>query len=398
MFFKAFKGEILVLPSRTIALLFCVILFFIPLSVNPFTLFVLTFANTFVIFAVSWDLLSGYTGQVDFGHAAFFGIAAYTAALLNLHLGLSPLFTIPIGAVIAVLVGLLIGVPCLRLRGPYLALATLAFPIILSGILFIEKPFCIVCWSGGEFGLRLSPLSSSRVYNYYFSLLMMLGASLVMWKITDSKIGIILHAIREDEIAARTCGINTTSYKLVAFSISGFFAGIAGGFYAHLLRVANYNMLGVFMSFQPIIWTVFGGITTIYGAIGGTYLLYSLPEIMYFVEMRYLLFIVLVVVLAIRGTYLIYSRSRRVILAEVKYYLLVIAVFVVLTISGVFSGLLLEDVKYLFIAGATVLVMLFMPEGIFNWIRDKIEKECPRCKKRNIATRELCRVCDAELD
>ncbi|NIO21581.1 MAG: branched-chain amino acid ABC transporter permease, partial [Candidatus Aenigmarchaeota archaeon] len=232
-----------------------------------------------------------------------------------------------------------IGVPCLRLRGPYLALATLAFPIILSGILFIEKPFCIVCWTGGEFGLRLSPLSSSRVYNYYLSLMLMLGASFVMWKITDSKIGIILHAIREDEIAARTCGINTTFYKLVAFSISGFFAGIAGGFYAHLLRVANYNMLSVFMSFQPIIWTVFGGITTIYGAIGGTYLLYSIPELLH-----------------------------------------------------------LERVKYLIIAGVTVGIMLFMPEGIFNWIRDKIEKECPRCKKRNIATRVLCRVCDAELD
>ncbi len=339
MFVKAFRGEILVLPSRTIALLFCAFLFFIPLSVGSFTLFVLTFANTFVIFAVSWDLLSGYTGQVDFGHAAFFGVAAYTAALLNLHLGLSPLFTIPIGAAVAVPVGLLIGVPCLRLRGPYLALATLAFPIILSGILFIEKPFCIVCWTGGEFGLRLSPLSSSRVYNYYLSLMLMLGASFVMWKITDSKIGIILHAIREDEIAARTCGINTTFYKLVAFSISGFFAGIAGGFYAHLLRVANYNMLSVFMSFQPIIWTVFGGITTIYGAIGGTYLLYSIPELLH-----------------------------------------------------------LERVKYLIIAGVTVGIMLFMPEGIFNWIRDKIEKECPRCKKRNIATRVLCRVCDAELD
>ena len=90
MFYKAFKGEILVLPSRTIAFLFGVFLFLIPLRANSYTLFVLTFANIFVIFAVSWDLLSGYTGQVNFGHAAFFGVAAYTAALLNMHLGFSP--------------------------------------------------------------------------------------------------------------------------------------------------------------------------------------------------------------------------------------------------------------------------------------------------------------------
>lgn len=334
MFYKAFKGEILVLPSRTIALLFGAFLFLLPLRVGSYTLFVLTFANIFVIFAISWDLLSGYTGQVNFGHAAFFGVAAYAAALLNLHLGFSPWVTIPLGAIVAVAVGLLIGVPCLRLRGSYLALATLAFPIILSGLVFVFPD-----WTGGEYGLRVSPLSSSRQVNYYSSLLLMLGAAFVMYKITDSKIGIIFHAIREDEIAARTCGINTTFYKLVAFSLSGFFAGIAGGYYAHLLRVASFHMFSVNMSFQPIIWTVFGGITTIYGAIGGTYLLYSLPEILH-----------------------------------------------------------LEQVKFLIIAGVTVFVMLFMPEGLFNWVRDKIEKECPRCKKRNVATRELCRVCEAKLD
>ncbi|MFQ6123795.1 MAG: branched-chain amino acid ABC transporter permease [Candidatus Heimdallarchaeota archaeon] len=347
MFYKAFKGEILPLPSRFIAILFGIFLFMFPLLldpyITPFILLVLTYANIFVIFAVSWDLLSGYTGYVSFGHAAFFGVAGYTSAFLN-KIGFSPWVTIPIGAIIAVVIGLLIGVPCLRLRGPYLALATLAFPIILTGILFVfpdQPPRGL----GGEWGISgLSPLFSGeleiiRRYNYYFSLLLMIGTTFVMWKISDSKIGIILHAIREDEIAARTCGINTTFYKLLAFSISGFFAGIAGGYYAHLLRVANRDMLSVFMSFQPIIWTVFGGITTIYGAIGGAYLLYSLPELLHLAAM-----------------------------------------------------------KYLFIAGVTVFVLLFMPEGIFNWIRDKIEKECPRCKERNIATRELCRVCDAVLD
>jgi len=348
MFYQAFKGEILPLPSRIMALLFGIFLFVVPLLplpiISPYTLLVLTYANIFVIFAVSWDLLSGYTGQVDFGHAAFFGVAAYTSAFINMTTELSPWVTIPIGAIVSVVVGLLIGIPCLRLRGPYLALATLAFPIILTSLLFVF-PALPPTGLGGEWGISgLSPLfggelERARINNYYSSLIIMIGASLVMWKITDSKIGIILHAIREDEIAARTCGINTTFYKLLAFSVSGFFAGIAGGYNAHLLKVANRDMLSVFMSFQPIIWTVFGGITTIYGAIGGTYLLYSLPELLN--------------------------------LAQVKYY---------------------------FIAIVTVLVLLFMPEGIFTWLRDKIEKECPRCKKRNVATRELCRVCEAVLD
>ena len=337
MVYQAFKGEILSLPSRTIAFLCCAFLFFLPLlTTDPYILLVLIFANIYAIFAVSWDLLSGYTGQVNFGHALFFGVAAYAAALLNLNKGFPPWVTIPAGAVVAVAIGLIVGVPCLRLRGPYLALATLAFPIILTGIFFVFPEI-----TGGELGLYgISPLSRSRVHNYYSSLLLMIGSSLIIWKITNSKIGILLHAIREDEIAARTCGINTTLYKLLAFSLSGFFAGIAGGYYAHFLRVAGPSTLAVLMSFQPIIWTAFGGIATIYGAIGGTYTLFTLPEILH----------------------------------------------------------VAEETRFLIFAVIIVLVLLFMPEGIFNWIRDKIEKECPRCKKRNSATRELCRVCGAALD
>lgn len=340
--YQAFKGEILSLPSRTIAFLCCALLFFLPLlTTDPYILLVLIYANIYAIFAVSWDLLSGYTGQVNFGHALFFGVATYAAALINLNDGLPPwvrmpLVTIPVGAVVAVAVGLIVGVPCLRLRGPYLALATLAFPIILTGILLMFPDI-----TGGVLGLYgVSPLSRLRVHNYYYSLLLMVGSSLIIWKITNSKIGIILHAIREDEIAARTCGINTTRYKLLAFSISGFFAGIAGGYYVHFLGGTGPSKLAVLLSFQPIIWTVFGGIATIYGAIGGTYTLSTLPEILHVAEeMRFLIFAVVIVV-----------------------------------------------------------VLLFMPEGVFNWIRDQIEKECPRCKKRSSASRETCRVCGAALD
>jgi branched-chain amino acid transport system permease protein len=161
-----------------------------------------------------------------------------------------------------------------------------------------------------------------------------------MWKITDSNTGIIFHAIREDEVAVRASGINTTRYKLLAFSLSGFFAGISGGLYAHFMRIAGPSNLEVSMSFTVVIWAIFGGVVTIYGPVGAVFVLFPLLEFLRFWP---------------------------------EYRILMFAVVVLLT-------------------------LLYMPEGLFPWIRSKIETECPRCKIRNVATRKTCRVCMAELD
>jgi branched-chain amino acid transport system permease protein len=335
--YKQFRGEVLVLPSRTVVLLFCLILLLLPLATSDaYTLRVLILASIFAIFAASWDLLSGFTGQMNFGHALFFGVAAYTSALINIHVGLPPPLTIPLGALAAVLAGLVIGIPCLRLRGPYLALATLAFPLILDGVVR-----AIPSVTGGELGLSgIAPLSSSRVVSYYIAVVLMLVLGFVMWKISDSKTGIIFHAIREDEVTARASGINTTKYKLLAFCLSGLFAGIAGGLYVHFVRIAGPSTLELLLSFQAIIWAVFGGIATIYGPIAGVFILYPLTELL-------------------RVT---------------------------------------SEIKMLVFAGIVLLVLMFMPEGATNWLRDKTEKICPRCKLRNVAIRKKCRVCNADLD
>jgi len=216
--YKQFRGEVLVLPSRTVVLLFCLILLLLPLATSDgYTLRVLILASIFAIFAASWDLLSGFTGQMNFGHALFFGVAAYTSALININVGLPPPLTIPLGALAAVLAGLVIGIPCLRLRGPYLALATLAFPLILDGVVR-----AIPSVTGGELGLSgISPLSGSRMADYYIAVGLMLALGFVMWKISNSKTGMVFHAIREDEVTARASGINTTRYKLLAFCLSG---------------------------------------------------------------------------------------------------------------------------------------------------------------------------------
>jgi branched-chain amino acid transport system permease protein len=329
--------EILVLPSRIIAFFFCLALLLLPLMTkDPYLLRIIIFSSIFAIFAASWDLLSGFTGQMNFGHALFFGVAAYTAALLNLRLGFPPWLTIPLGALMAVIAGLVVAIPCLRLRGPYLALATLAFPIILMGIIFTIPDI-----TGGELGVSgIKPLASSRIAAYYVCVILMLGLGLLMWKIGDSKTGIIFHAIREDEVAVRASGINTTRYKLLAFSLSGFFAGVAGGLYTHFIRIAGPSTLEVSLSFQAIIWAIFGGVVTIYGPIAGVFILYPLMEFLR----------------------------------------------------------ILPEVRTLLFGLTVVIILLFMPEGLTTWVRDKIEEECPRCKVRNVAWRKTCRACFADME
>jgi len=334
---RLFRGEVLVLPSRVAVLIFALGVLLLPLfNQDPYLLRILIFTSIFAILAASWDLLSGFTGQMNFGHALFFGVAAYCTAILNLRLDLPPWISIPLGAFGAVLAGLIIGIPCLRLRGTYLALTTLAFPIILMGVLF-----AIPGITGGELGISgVDRLSGSRLSDYYISSVLMLGLGFLMWKITDSKTGIILHAIREDEVAVRSSGINTTLYKLLAFCLSGFFAGIAGGLYAHIMRTAGPSTLEVALSFQIVIWAVFGGIVSIYGPIAGVFILFPLLEFLR----------------------------------------------------------ILPKIRMLVFAFIVLITLLYMPEGLIPWIRDKIEKECPRCKVRNVATRKTCRICTAPLD
>ena len=344
-FFRDFQGDVVAIPGRLIALIFFVLLFLIPtFTQQPYILRMLIFANMFVIFAVSWDFVSGYTGQLNFGHALFFGVAAYATAMLNRGAPLGPHWpiwaTIPIGALAAVVAGVAMCLPALRLRGPYLALVTLAFPLILLGVIFANTQF-----TGGELGISgIDRISDSRVTDYYISVVVMLVSVFIMWKLTDAqsglvRTGIILHAIREDEIAARASGINTIRYKLFAFAVGGFFAGIAGAMYAHFLRIAGPSSLDLTLSFQAIIWTVFGGIVSIYGAVVGVYILYPLTESLRFIS---------------------------------QFRLLIFAVIV-------------------------ILILLFMPEGIAVWIRDKIERQCPRCKLTNVSWRHTCRACSTDL-
>jgi branched-chain amino acid transport system permease protein len=333
------RNEVFVLPSRTLVLAWVLALLLLPLVYDDaYVLRIVTMTCIFAIFAASWDLLAGYTGQVNFGHALFFGAGAYTSALMSLKLGVSPWATIWAGAALGLLFGFVVGYLCLRLRGSYLSLATLAFPLIALGMLFAFPDF-----SGGELGISgLRRLTVTPTSNYYVAAISMLVIVFALWVFADSKFGIVLHAIRDDEVAARASGINTLRYKLMVFAIAGAAAGFAGALFAHYLRVAGPSTLEVALSFQVVIWGIFGGLATIYGPVAAVFILYPLTEWLgswgQFGELRLLIFAIVV-----------------------------------------------------------LLVLLFMPRGLTPWVRDKLETQCPRCKQRNTVYRKICRLCGAAL-
>ena len=333
------RNEVLVLPSRILVLAWVVALLGLPLVyADPYVLRILTMTCILAIFAASWDLLAGYAGQVNFGHALFFGAGAYATALLSQRLGISPWATIWAGAAVATLFGILVGYLCLRLRGSYLSLATLAFPLIALGLLFAFPGF-----SGGELGISgVRRLMLSPTANYYVAAVSMLAIVFGLWALADSKFGIVLHAIRDDEVAARASGINTPRYKLTVFAVSAAAAGFAGALFAHYLRVAGPSSLEVALSFQAVIWGIFGGLATIYGPVAAAFILYPLTEWL--------------------GGF------------------------------GAFG-----ELRVLAFAVVVLLVLLFLPGGLAPTLRRKVEHECPRCKQRNVAWRSACRLCAAPM-
>jgi branched-chain amino acid transport system permease protein len=224
------------------------------------------------IFAASWDLLAGFAGQVSFGHAAFFGISGYFTAAFVDFAGFHWILALFIGAGYAVIFSILIGIPCLRLKGPYLALGTLAFSLILWNL------FLTGTWLGGTEGISGLPSIGDIFVFFYIIAAFMIASLVIMRAIVDSRLGTILKSIRDDETCADASGINTTVYKIIAFMISGFFAGIAGALFVLHTRAVNPAVFQTLYSFYAIIMAAIGGMGTIYGSIIGGFLFTLLSE------------------------------------------------------------------------------------------------------------------------
>ncbi len=281
-------------------LLLPVLLLFFPRFVDNTTLLqVVTTANLYVMFAASWDILSGYTGQVNFGHAAFIGSGAYTVALLSkYHPGVSGELALLTAVVVAAALGVLIGVPCLRLKGPYLALATLSVASVLVQLTFVFKE-----QAGGEDGIAgvkdlqqaaflgkmgtklseivLGPLTfggksgfDQYIYvSYFVSLVVMVVMVGGLMALGYGKRGLVLRSIQQDESAAEAAGVPVTRYKLGAFILSAACAGLAGGLLAQVRGTVALDLLLVDLSLLVIIIAAFGGAGTIIGPAIGAYLI-----------------------------------------------------------------------------------------------------------------------------
>ena len=242
---------------------------------------ILTMVLVWACFGLSWNLLSGYTGLVSFGHAAFFGLGAYTTALGQMHFGLSPYVLIPLAAIFGGISGLLVGIPTFRLRGHYFALAMLAYPLAL---LYVFE------WLGYQEVtlpmMRDQPLAymqfeDPRIYTY-IALAMLLGGMLLTRKIERTRFGMALLSIKQNEAAAEAAGIDTYSWKLKAITLSGAMAAAVGAFYAIVLLVVTpISVFGMLVSSQALIVTMFGGVGTVWGAVIGSAILIPIAEILH---------------------------------------------------------------------------------------------------------------------
>ncbi|TVY11696.1 branched-chain amino acid ABC transporter permease [Paenibacillus cremeus] len=222
---------------------------------NPFYTNTLIYIVINIILAVSLHLVIGITGQFSIGHAGFLAVGAYAAAICT-KLSVPFPLALAVGGVAAALAGLLVGIPSLRLKGDYLAIATLGFGEIIR-IVFVNIEYV-----GGAAGMQVSHLT-----NWSYAFICLFITLLVIMNFTNSTHGRACISIRENEIAADAMGINTTYYKVAAFAIGAFFAGIAGGLYSHNFYIIQPTNFGFLKSFDILIFVVLGGLGSLSGAV-----------------------------------------------------------------------------------------------------------------------------------
>ncbi len=239
----------------------------LPQFLSLYLLGTLTIALYFSVFAMSWDLLFGYSGEVNFGPTFLIGVGAYTAALFNVNTGLPVVVCIILGTSVAVIAGLLLVAPALRLRGPYFGLITLVSVLILDQVITIFAQY-----TGGEIGISLpGMLSASNLVNYYLALLFMAVSAVIFLTIAASPVGLILQAGAQDPIAAESLWFNLTKYKVLAFGVSAFFSGLAGAMLVFYLGTASVSVVvSISVVLQIIIAVIIGGRRTIIGPILGS--------------------------------------------------------------------------------------------------------------------------------
>ncbi len=262
--------------SKIIVLVTLVLLALVPfISPELFYVDFLLLLFMYTVIAAGWNIIGGYTGYYSFGHTAFFGLGAYTTAILVSKYGISPFLTFPLGGIVAALFAFIIGYPTLRLKGAYFAIATLSLSFALQILALNLTPI-----TGGGEGITL-PLPPWDIHTtitiiYYIMLIVLAATVTATYLLEKSRIGLALKCIRDDEIAAESVGINTTMMKFIAFLLSAFFPGVAGGLFAYYATYIDPpTVFDPRISMFAIVFTMFGGAGTVTGPIIGSAILFT---------------------------------------------------------------------------------------------------------------------------
>jgi branched-chain amino acid transport system permease protein len=262
-----------------VIVLFAVVM---PLSLDEYYLSIINLVLIAIVGALGLNILVGYTGQISVGHAAFMSVGAYTAANLAVRFDLPFWVTLPAGGLMAALIGGIVGIPSLRIKGLYLAIATLASQLIIEWV--INHTPAISGGAGASIQVPRPTIYGHELKTqgqlYYFLLFFAALATLAALNLVRSRIGRAFVAIRDQDIAAEIIGINIFRYKLLSFAISSFYAGVCGVLYTYYFGIANYEAFQIGVSIDFLAMIIIGGLGSILGTIFGAIFVTMLPIVL----------------------------------------------------------------------------------------------------------------------
>ena len=262
----------------------CILLLAIPGFVRSgFIIHLLIMCFIWSAVASAWDLIFGYAGIFSFGQVAFFTIGAYGSAIGSMKLGMSPWLGMLFGGVVAGIIGILIGIPCLKLKGLYVALVTFALHLSLPAFIYAGGSI----GTGGSHSLTDIPslkiggyvfTQMNRIPTYYVALVLSFIVIFIVFRIINSSFGMAFTALRDSEDFARSVGINAYKYKIIVFGISAMLAGLMGGFYAHYVGLISQNLVGLDLIILLMVIVIVGGLGKFPGAIISTFIFVFINE------------------------------------------------------------------------------------------------------------------------
>ncbi|CFX84767.1 ABC transporter, permease [Syntrophomonas zehnderi OL-4] len=287
---------------------------FLTQYVDAYYLRIMVFIGINIILTLGLNLITGVTGQLSMGHAGFMSLGAYTSAILSVHYAVPFFVALLAGALVAALFGFLLGIPTLRLEGDYLAVVTIGFAEIIRVFFLNFEP-------GGK-AVGFSGIPQSTTFTGVW--IVVIIVIYLNYKLLNSRAGRSLYAIRENEIAAEACGVNTTRMKVLAFTMGAFLGGLGGGFFAHYMYFIEPGNFGFMKSIELLNMVVLGGMGSIPGVILGTVILTIAPEMLRIVQDYRMLFYgaLLVILMIFRpngllGDVRIYDIKKRLFRKEV---------------------------------------------------------------------------------